>query len=324
MPPEGRAAMVRGQGPDRTGTRQEGPSLEIRGGAALGMGQSLPLLGSPCPSWGSPAKGAQDPGRRAFEPRFRPQHTRRPRCAGQHCPAPPGPGLTFALVVELAGLLRALHLDRQVSVHTGDLGHGLRLQQDNAIVTLASRHRAVLQRPGLIHLRAAGTARPPATASGAQPRVPASLPTGRPLVGSPRGWGPPHGSQRQPRAQDSRQGGEEGHAPGGEGPQGHSQELERSGAPRSPSRAPGARRWGRLRGSGRARSAGCRWRRSGSRPRRSCCRRHPLGGGGNRGRSDTPVSQCGLHSTCHWAGHKPRNGVPGGLSSGGDGAPHTW
>lgn len=91
--------------------------------------------------------------------------------AAQLCAAA---SLTLALIVVLAGVLLALHSDGQVPVHAGDLGHGLRLQQDDAVVTFAPGQRAVLQRPGLVHLVIAvtvslgGLARPTPTTLGSR------------------------------------------------------------------------------------------------------------------------------------------------------------
>jgi hypothetical protein len=60
--------------------------------------------------------------------------------------------LTLALVVEATGLALVPHFDGQVLVHTGDIGHGLWLQEDDMVVSFTSSHCAVLQDPGLIHL----------------------------------------------------------------------------------------------------------------------------------------------------------------------------
>lgn len=141
-----------------------------------------------------------------------------------------------------------------------------------------------------------------------RPRPPSRQ--GVPRRGHPEAGARPTRASGSPRlcAQDSRQGGEEGRAPVGEGLRGHSREQGRSGAPRSQLGAPGMRRWGRRPGSGPARSAGCRWHRSGSQPCLSCCRRRPLRREGNREDRTRPSARHGLPRPCHWAGQRPRMG----------------
>lgn len=168
-------------------------------------------------------KGAQDPRTRApVNPVSAPTGpcnlpcTPRPAPVGgwsalAPTPARAPPPLTFALVVVLAGLLLALHFHWQMPIHTGDLCHRLRLQQDDVIVALAPGHCAVLQRPGLVHLadnrhRARWeSSRDPASVphgpgqdcpgvwpgprGSPSPKLHASLPPELPTEGSPRGWG---------------------------------------------------------------------------------------------------------------------------------------
>lgn len=190
-------------GPRRTGWMGQAGRTVPGGAGRSGLGDGR----SPSCCWealskvplGQPRGGAQEPEGGPGAP-FPPPGPRGPVCG--HTARPP-PGLTFALVVEAAGLLRARHLDRQVPVHTGDLGHGLRLQQDDVVVALAPRHRAVLQRPRLVHLRTAGRLHhPPQLRGPARP-----LPPGR--RGGVPGLGPPHRTQGSPwpHAQGGRRGG---------------------------------------------------------------------------------------------------------------------
>lgn len=62
------------------------------------------------------------------------------------------PLLTFTLIMEVARLL-VPHFDGRVLVDTGDIVHRLWLFEDDLVISLAPSHCAVLQGPGLIHLR---------------------------------------------------------------------------------------------------------------------------------------------------------------------------
>lgn len=209
--------------------------------------------------------------------------------------APPAPGgkpatvLTLALQVVVTRLGVAEHLDRHMPVHTADVGHLPRLQQDDAVVTLAPGHCAVLQGPGLVHLGGTkhgahrsgtpgpssrhllwpqGTSWPAPGADLALDR--AGLPPGRATPGGlAEGWGCPTHTQRE-----RQWGGDSRSTPVGEGPQDCSQERVRVGA--QGMRSLGVKRWGRHPRNGQCHSAGCRLRRSGSRLCQSCCRQHPL------------------------------------------------
>ena len=228
--------------------------------------------------------------------------------AWRRIPSPPRPqrrALTLALVAEVTGPIPALHSHGQVPVHADDVTHRLRPQQDDTVVTLTPSHCAVLQGPGLIHLERraerspGGLARPTltaaATASGPPrpgqgcPRLlagpvltrpdPARLPPAKQAAErSPRGWGLCRHPDGRPRPCAHRRAwrfrGEAGDTPVGVGWCDRSRELGCPGEQRP--RSPRVRGWSRRPGSGRCHSAGCRWLKSGSPLRRSCCRWCPL------------------------------------------------